>query len=394
MNDFSRYRKATQLVHAGAQRSGFGEMSEALFLTQGFAYESPEQAERRFKEEEAGYVYSRYGNPNMTMLQDRVAAYEGGEAALATASGMAAVSLTMLALLKAGDHVVASRALFGGCRFVIDTLLPRFGVETTLINGTSLDAWQGAMRPQTKVLFLETPSNPTLELIDIEAVAAIGHAGGARLVVDNVFSSPCYQRPLSLGADVVVYSATKHMDGHGRCLGGILIGSQAFVHEEALPLLKQMGPTLSPFNAWVILKGLETLELRVDRATDNAQVLVDDLARRSDLDRLIYPHHPTHPHFALAKRQMRRGSMMIAFSLGTRARAFRFLNALRLIKLSNNLADNKSLITHPATTTHQRLSDAERAELDIDEGLVRLSVGIEDVNDLRDDLEGAFASLD
>jgi O-succinylhomoserine sulfhydrylase len=388
-------RPATRLVHGGTLRSSFGEMSEALFLTQGFAYETMEAAEARFKGEDPGFIYSRFSNPTVAMFEGRMAQLEGAEAARATATGMAAVTAAMMGQVQAGDHVVAAKALFGSCRYVVEELLPRFGVASTLVDGEDLDQWRAAMRPNTKTLFLESPTNPTLSLVDIEAVAEIAHAGGATLVVDNVFATPMLQSPLELGADCVVYSATKHIDGQGRCLGGVILGSQEFIDTKVHNLLRQTGPALSPFNAWVLLKGLETLSLRVAAQTAGAMRVADFLAEQEQVGRVIYPGRDDHPQAELARRQMKGGGTLVAFDVrGGKAGAFRFANALQIVSISNNLGDSKSLITHPATTTHQRLSAEVREGLGIGAGMLRLSVGLEDVHDLLDDLSQALAVLD
>jgi O-succinylhomoserine sulfhydrylase len=390
-------RPRTRLVHAGTRRSAYGETSEALWLTQGFVYPDAETAEARFKgapEGEDAFVYARYGNPTVATFEDRIAALEGAEAAFATASGMAAVHAAMMCQLRAGDHVVASRALFGSCLYVVETLCPRFGVEATLVDGADLDQWRAAFRPETKLAFLETPANPTLEIIDVAAVAELAHAVGARLIVDNVFATPMYQRPLALGADIVVYSATKHIDGQGRCLGGVILGSRRFIRDEVEPYVKHTGPSMSPFNAWVMLKGLETLPLRVDAQTDGAEALAGWIEGHDKVARMLYPGLPSHPQHNLAAAQMERPGTMLALEIaGGQAGAFRFLNGLRIVRISNNLGDAKSLVTHPATTTHQRLSEDARARLGITPGLVRLSVGLEDPEDLREDLECALAAV-
>jgi O-succinylhomoserine sulfhydrylase len=377
----------TRLVHEGGLRSQFGETSEALFLTQGHVYPSAEECEARFAGESKGFLYARFSNPTVTMFERRIAAFEGAEAARATASGMAAVTASLMGQLRAGDHVVASRALFGSCRYVIAELLPRFGVASTLVHGPDLAAWRAAVRPETKVFFLESPANPTLEVIDIAAVAGIAQEAGARLVVDNVFSSPIWQKPLELGADCVVYSATKHIDGQGRCLGGVILASEAFIQEHVHTFLRQTGPALSPFNAWVLLKSLETLSLRVERQTRTAGEIADALFGHPKITRLIYPGRPDHPQADVIAKQMRGGSNLIAMEIaGGKGGAFRLQNALRLIKISNNLGDAKSLITHPATTTHQRFTPAERAEMGVTDGLVRLSAGLEHRDDLVADM--------
>ena len=382
-----RYRPETQLVHAGILRSQFGENAEALYLTQSYIYDNAASAEKRFKGEEPGFIYSRYGNPTTSMFEARMCALEGAQAARATATGMAAVTTALLGQLRAGDHLVAAKALFGSCRYVVEEFLPRYGIATTLVNGTDLDQWRKAVRPNTKAFFLESPTNPTLEVIDIKAVAEIAHAAGATLTVDNVFSTPLYQRPLALGADCVVYSATKHIDGQGRCLGGVILGSEKFIQDNVHQLIRQTGPSISPFNAWVLLKGLETLAVRVQRQTDTAATVAVALAEHPKVTRLLYPGRPDHPQAAVAHRQMRAGSTLVAFDIkGGKAAAFRFQDALKLVKISNNLGDAKSLITHPATTTHQRLTPAARAELGITDGLLRLSCGLEHPDDLVEDL--------
>jgi O-succinylhomoserine sulfhydrylase len=387
------YRPETKLVHAGTLRSSFGETSEALFLTQGYVYDSAATAEARFKGESPGYQYSRFSNPTVSMFEQRMAALEGAQSARATATGMAAVTVAMMGQLKAGDHVVAAKALFGSCRYVVEDFLPRYGIPSTLVDGTDLDQWRKAVRPNTKTFFLESPTNPTLEVIDIAAVAKIAHDVGATLVVDNVFATPMYQSPLALGADCVVYSATKHIDGQGRCLGGVVLASEQFILDNIHTLIRQTGPSISPFNAWVLLKGLETLSVRVERQTRSAGTIADALAGHKNVSRLIYPGRPDHPQADLIAKQMRAGSNLIAFEVaGGKAAAFRFQDALRLVKISNNLGDAKSLITHPATTTHQRLKPEQRAELGISDGLVRLSVGLEHPDDLMEDLLTALAA--
>ncbi len=387
----SELHHETRLVHEGGLRSQFGETSEALFLTQGHVYPTAEECEARFKGDSKGFLYARFSNPTVTMFERRMAAFEGVEAARATASGMAAVTASLMGQLRAGDHVVAARALFGSCRYVIAELLPRFGVQSTLVHGPDLAAWRAAVRPDTKVFFLESPANPTLEVIDIAAVAEIAREAGAKLVVDNVFSSPIWQKPFELGADCVVYSATKHIDGQGRCLGGVILGSEEFIQEHIHTLLRQTGPALSPFNAWVLLKSLETLPLRVEKQTLNAGAVADALAGHPKITRLIYPGRADHPQADIVKKQMRGGSNLIALEIANgKGGAFRLQNALRLIKISNNLGDAKSLITHPATTTHQRFTAEERTEMGVSDGLLRLSVGLEHPDDLVADLRQAL----
>jgi O-succinylhomoserine sulfhydrylase len=389
-----RYRPETRLVHSGTLRSEFGETSEAMFLTQGYVYETAEQCEARFKGEEPGYIYSRYSNPTIGMFERRMIELEGAEAGRSTATGMAAVTTAMLAPLRAGDHVVASKALFGSCRYVVEDLLPRYGIESTLVDGLDLDQWKRAMRKNTKSCFLESPTNPTLDVLDIPAIAEIAHATGARLIVDNVFATPLWQSPLKLGADVVVYSATKHIDGQGRCLGGMILSSEAFIAEHLHNFMRQTGPSLSPFNAWVLLKGLETLSVRVRAQTENAAKVADALAKHPKIARLVYPGREDHPQAALVKKQMRGGSTLVGFEVkGGKAAAFRCLNALKLSKISNNLGDAKSLVTHPATTTHQRLKPEARADLGIGEGFVRFSAGLEHADDLIEDFYAALEKV-
>jgi O-succinylhomoserine sulfhydrylase len=390
----ARYRPETRLVHSGTLRSEFGETSEAMFLTQGYVYDSAEQCEARFKGEDPGYIYSRYSNPTISMFERRMIELEGAEAGRSTATGMAAVTTAVLAPLKAGDHVVASKALFGSCRYVVEDLLPRYGIESTLVDGLDLDQWKRAMRKTTKTCFLESPTNPTLDVLDIPAIAEIAHAAGARLIVDNVFATPLWQSPLKLGADVVVYSATKHIDGQGRCLGGMILSTEAFIAEHLHNFMRQTGPSLSPFNAWVLLKGLETLAVRVRAQTDNAAKVADALAKHPKISRLVYPGREDHPQAALVKKQMRGGSTLVGFEVkGGKAGAFRCLNALKLARISNNLGDAKSLVTHPATTTHQRLKPEARAELGISEGFVRFSAGLEHADDLIEDFYAALEQV-
>ena len=386
-----RYRPETRLVHGGTLRSQFGETSEALFLTQGYVYETAEQCAARFANTDPGYIYSRFANPTVAMFEQRMIELEGAEAARATATGMAAVTTAILAPLRAGDHVVAAKAMFGSCRFVVEDLLPRYGITSTLVDGLDLDQWQKAMRPNTKTLFLESPTNPTLEVLDITEIARIAHKGGARLIVDNVFATPIWQSPLELGADVVVYSATKHIDGQGRCLGGVILSSNDFIQEHIHNFLRQTGPSMSPFNAWVLLKGLETLGVRVRQQTENAAKVAEALAKHPKISKLIYPGRSDHPQAATIKKQMRAGSSLVAFEVkGERAAAFRVLNGLKVTRISNNLGDAKSLVTHPTTTTHQRLTAEARAELGITEGMIRFSAGLEHADDLIEDLDAAL----
>ncbi|MEZ5805578.1 MAG: O-succinylhomoserine sulfhydrylase [Rhizobiaceae bacterium] len=390
--DDRNWKPQTAMVHGGTLRSGFGETSEAIYLTQGYVYDTAEAAEARFKGEEPGFIYSRYANPTVDMFEKRMCALEGAEDARAMASGMAAVSAALLCSVKAGDHVVAARALFGSCRWVVETLMPKYGIESTLVDGTDIANWERAVRPNTKLFFLESPTNPTLEVIDIAAVAKIANAIGARVVVDNVFATPLQQKPLELGAHVVVYSATKHIDGQGRCLGGIVLSDKKWIDENLHDYFRHTGPSLSPFNAWTLLKGLETLPIRVKQQTESAAKIADFLAGQKTVARLIYPGRPDHPQADLVKRQMTGGSTLICFDMKDKQAAFRLQNGLGIIKISNNLGDAKSLITHPATTTHKNLADAARAELGIGPGTLRLSVGLEDADDLIADLDAALKS--
>jgi len=385
------WRPRTRQVRAGLNRTGFCETNEALFLTSGYVYGSAREAEESFDGTRDRMVYSRFKNPTVAIFEERLAAIEGAEACRATASGMAAVHAALMCQVKAGDRVVAANALFGSCHWIINDLMPRFGIEVQFVDGTDLDAWRRALERPTKVVFLETPSNPTLELIDLEAVSILAHAAGASVVVDNVFATPVLQSPLELGADVVVYSATKHIDGQGRCLGGAVLGTDVFCNDVLGPYLRHTGPAMSPFNAWVLLKGLETLDLRVERACANADRIARFLEGRAELTKVLYPGLASHPQHDLAKRQMRGFGTMVAFELkGGKAAAYRLLDALTLIDISNNLGDAKSLMCHPWTTTHQRLAPEQKLAMGIGEGMLRLSVGLEDVEDLIDDLKGAL----
>jgi O-succinylhomoserine sulfhydrylase len=386
-------KPATRMVHAGTTRSAFGETSEAMFLTQGFVYDSAEAAEARFKGDDPGFVYSRYANPTVEMFEQRMCALEGAEAARATASGMAAVAASILCQVSAGDHVIAARALFGSCRWIVEQLLPRYGVETTLVDGTDPKAWERAVKPNTKLFFFESPTNPTLEIVDIAHVVAVARACGAKTVIDNVFATPLLQNPMVLGVDIVVYSTTKHIDGQGRCLGGVVLGPQDWVDEHLHDFFRHTGPSMSPFNAWVMLKGLETLPLRVAQQTKSAGAVADFLADHSAISRVVYPGRPDHPQANIVPKQMSGGSTLVAFDVkGGKRSAFAFANALEIVGISNNLGDAKSLITHPATTTHKNLSDEDRAELSIGGGTMRLSVGLEDAEDLIADLDRALAA--
>ena len=391
--DGGQWHPRTRAVRSGLMRSPFQETAEAIYLTSGYAYDSPDQAAARFTGDDDGYIYSRYANPTVAMFEQRLAALEGAEACFATASGMAAIFATFAGALSSGDHIVAARQIFGSINKVITGHLSRFGIAHTFVDAADLDAWRAAITPRTKMLFLETPANPTLDVFDIAAIADIAHEAGALLVVDNVFATPVLQKPLTLGADVVVYSATKHMDGQGRVLGGAVLGRRDFIDETIQPFLRHTGAALSPFNAWVLLKGLETLELRVLAMNDSALKTARFLEEKLGPGKVRYPGLESHPQHALAMRQMSgRGGTVVAFELpGGREGAFRFLGGLKLIDISNNLGDAKSLITHPASTTHSAVSEEERLKQGITEGLVRLSVGLEHVLDIIGDISGALA---
>jgi O-succinylhomoserine sulfhydrylase len=388
--DERAWRPRTLAVRGGQTRTPFQETAEALFLTSGYAYDSAEEAEDRFKGA-PGFIYSRYGNPTISMFEARMAALEGAPAARATASGMAAVSAALLCYLRQGDHVVAARAMFGSCRYVIEEVLPRFGIAHTLVDGEDLAQWESALRPSTRMFFLETPANPTLSIVDLGAVCALASRSGAKAIVDNAFATPALQRPMEFGAEIVVHSSTKYIDGQGRCLGGAILCSDEFLKEHLQIFLRNTGPSMSPFNAWVHLKSLETLALRMAAHCANAAAVADFLAAQGAISRVIYPFREDHPQHALARAQMSGGGGVVTFEIrGGKAAAFRFADALRLIDISNNLGDAKSLLTHPATTTHQRLTPAARAELGITDGMVRLSVGLEDPADLSEDLAQAL----
>jgi len=390
------WNKRTKLVHGGTRRSQYNEVSEAIFLTQGFVYDSAEQAEARFIETGADeFIYARYGNPTVAMFEERIALLEGAEDAFATASGMAAVNGALTSILKAGDHVVSAKALFGSCLYILENILTRYGVEVTFVDGTDLDQWRAAVRPGTKAVFFESMSNPTLEVIDIEGVAEIAHAVGATVVVDNVFSTPVFSNAIAQGADVVVYSATKHIDGQGRALGGVVLGTKDYIRGTLEPYMKHTGGSLSPFHAWMFVKGLETIDLRVNAQAASALKIAEAFESHPALARTIYPGLKTHAQNALVQRQLGgKGGTVLSLDLkGGKEAAFAFLNALSIPVISNNLGDAKSIATHPATTTHQRLSEAQRAELGITDGLVRFSVGLEDADDLIADLSQALQTL-
>jgi O-succinylhomoserine sulfhydrylase len=387
------WKARTKAVHAGIRRSRYGEMAEAIFLTQGFAYDDAAQAEARFlKAGEDEFIYARYGNPTVRMFEERIAALEGTEDAFATASGMAAVSGALMSMLRAGDHVVSSRALFGSCLYVLEEILVRYGVKVTFVDGADLEQWRAAVVPGVKAVFFESMSNPALELVDIAAVAAIAHDSGALVVVDNVFTTPVFSRAVEQGADVVVYSTTKHVDGQGRALGGVVCGTRDWIRKVLEPFMKHTGGSMSPFNAWIMLHGLATMDLRVRAMAESALTVARALEAHPKIARLIFPGLPSHPQHALAMQQMGSGGTLVSFDVaGGKEAAFRFMDALEIVSISNNLGDAKSIATHPATTTHQRLPDEMKAKLGISPGLVRLSVGLEDADDLVADLDAALA---
>ncbi len=387
------WKKRTKAVHTGTRRSQYNEVSEAIFMTQGFVYDSAEQAEARFIEAgEDEFIYARYGNPTVAMFEDRIAAIEGAEDAFATASGMAAVNGALTSMLKAGDHVVSARALFGSCLYILEEVLTRYGVEVTFVDGTDLDQWQQAIRDDTAAVFFESVSNPTLEVIDIAAVSQLAHAVGATVVVDNVFATPVFSNAIAQGADVVVYSATKHIDGQGRALGGVILGTKDFIRQTVEPYMKHTGGSMSPFTAWMMLKGLETLDLRVRAQAFSAMRIADGLAEDGALEQVIYPGSDQHPQADLVTRQMGAGGTVLAIDAGSQKAAFKLLNALQIFVISNNLGDAKSIATHPATTTHQRLPDVQKQRLGITPGLIRLSIGLEDTDDLLADLRQAISA--
>ncbi|MEE2662311.1 MAG: O-succinylhomoserine sulfhydrylase [Pseudomonadota bacterium] len=388
------WRPQTLAVRGGTQRSEFGETSEAIYATSGYVYEFAEQAEDAFKDRNDRFIYSRFSNPTVDMFQERMALMEGAEVGKATATGMAAVFASIACMVETGDHVVGSRALFGSCLYILTEILPKYGVKTTIVDGTDLGQWQEALNHPTKCVFIETPSNPGLDIIDLKSVTDLAHNAGAKVVVDNVFATPLLQQPLSLGADIVVYSATKHIDGQGRALGGIVLGDRDYCENTLKPFLRHTGPALSPFNAWIMLKGLETLAIRIRQHCENANLIAEYLDARQDLAKVRYPGLKSHPQHELAAKQMSDYGSVVTFSLsGGKDVAFKFMNSLKMIDISNNLGDSKSLLTHPATTTHLRLTPEDRQSLGIDDGMVRLSVGLEDPEDVKDDLEQAFSSI-
>ncbi|MEE2995846.1 MAG: O-succinylhomoserine sulfhydrylase [Pseudomonadota bacterium] len=388
------WRTQTLAVRGGTRRSEFGETGEAIFATSGFVYENAEQAENAFQGQIDRFIYSRFSNPTVNMFEERMALIDGADKGKATATGMSAVFASIACMVEAGDHIVASRALFGSCLYILTDILPKYGLETTIVDGTDLNQWEDALKRPTKCVFVETPSNPGLDIVDIRAVADLARNTGAKVIVDNVFATPLLQKPIQLGADIVVYSATKHIDGQGRCLGGIVLGEEDFCENTLKPFLRHTGPSLSPFNAWVMLKGLETLDLRIRQHCENASLIANYLETRGDLLKVRYPGLKSHPQHDLAARQMSGFGNVVTFShQGGKEAAFKFMNAMKLIDISNNLGDSKSLMTHPATTTHQRLSEEDRAALGLDDGMVRLSVGLEDPVDVREDLEQSFAAI-
>jgi O-succinylhomoserine sulfhydrylase len=393
LNDQKNRSAETILVHGGSERSQFNETSEAMYLTSGYSYPSSAHAEGLFRGDIPGHNYSRFANPTIDTFQNRIALLEGAEASRAFATGMAAVTAAVMSQVRAGDHIVASRALFGGCRYVVEDFMPRWGVSSTLVDGRDAANFEAAMKPNTKLVFIETPTNPTLELVDIEAVGKIAHAHGAKFIVDNVFATPLYQSPLKLGADLVTYSATKHIDGQGRVLGGAVLGSKELITGDVHTILRQTGPSLSAFNAWVLLKGLETLPIRVRQMTESAAKVAEFLGNHPKVKRVIYPHHKSHPQYELAKRQMKAGSTLVAFEVAGQDQAFTVSDNLAVILISNNLGDAKSIITHPRTTTHQRLTEEVRLESGITPGLLRISVGLENAEDLIRDLEYGLSQV-
>ena len=386
-------REATLLVRGGLERTGFDETAEGLFLTSGYVYGSAAEAEAAFAGEHDRYIYSRYGNPTVSMFEERLRLIEGTEACMATASGMAAVFASLASFVSAGDKVVGSRALFGSCHVILSEILPRLGVETVQVDGSSLDEWEQALAGGARAVFLETPSNPGLEIIDLAAVSELAHAAGALVIVDNVFASPVLQKPLDFGADVVVYSATKHIDGQGRVLGGAVLSTDEFKTDYLMPFTRHTGPSLSPFNAWVLVKGLETMRLRVDAMSRSAHTLAEQLEQHPSVDRVGYPMLPSHPQFHLAKRQMSAGGTVLTIDVQNKERAFAFMDALELFDISNNVGDSKSLATHPATTTHRRIGAEGRALVGIGDGMIRLSIGLEGPHDLYADLDIALSQL-
>ena len=391
--NYKQYRNQTKLVRGGLFRSRHGETSEAIYMNSGYVFNSAEEAKAIFAGELEGYLYSRYGNPTVTMFEERLTLNEGAEACFATASGMSAVFASLLSCLKSGDHVVSSRALFGSCYYILDQILPRYGIITHLIDGTDLSQWERHITNKTKCIFLESPSNPTMEIIDINSVAKIAHQSNALVIVDNIFASPVLQKPMDLGADIVVYSGTKHIDGQGRTLGGAILSSKTYYEENLKPFIRHTGPTLSPFNAWVLLKGLETLQNRMNQHCHNASKVANYLFQHPKVEKTIYPDLKNHPQYALAKEQMLQGGSIVTFVIKGN-NAFKFMNALNIFDISNNLGDTKSLVTHPATTTHRVIGEEARKKLNIPDTMIRLSIGLEDVDDLIEDIESALKQIE
>ncbi len=390
--NYNQYKQQTKLVRGGLLRSQHGETSEAIFMNSGYVFNTAEEAKARFAGEKEGYLYSRYGNPTVTMFEERMALIEETEACFATASGMAAVFTSLMSFLKSGDEVVASRALFGSCYHILHQILPRYGIITHLINGTDLSEWEKHITNKTKCIFLESPSNPTMEIIDIKTVSKIAHQFNVLVIVDNIFASPVLQKPIDLGADIVVYSGTKHIDGQGRSIGGAILSSKKHYEEYIKPFMRHTGPTLSPFNAWILLKGLETLEHRMNQHCDSAIKVANYLSQHPNIEKTIYPSLKQHPQYALAKKQMLKGGSIVTFNIKEN-NAFKFMNALKLFDISNNLGDTKSLVTHPATTTHRIIEEEGRKKLNITDTMIRLSIGLEDVDDLIEDIERAFNQI-
>jgi len=384
----------SNLIHGGTLRSQFNETSEAIFLTSGYVYDSPEEAEARFKGEIEGYIYSRYSNPNITMLENKLALMEGSEAVRLTSSGMAAVFASLFTNVKSGDHIVAADALFGSCLYILQEILPKYNIDVTIVRATEINAWEKAIQNNTKLFFLETPTNPMLEVLDIALLSSLAKSKNIKVIVDNVFATPLRQRPLDLGADIVIYSTTKHIDGQGRCLGGAILGKADYIEGDLHNYLKHTGPALSPFNAWIMIKGLETLALRTEKHIKNAELIANEFASNSKIKRLIYPGNEDHPQKSIVDKQMKGGGPLVTFEIhGGKVGAFKFLNSLNMILISNNLGDSKSLITHPSTTTHQKLTDKEKDTLGITDSVLRLSAGLENPNDLIDDISNALNSI-
>ncbi len=394
INPNTKWHQQTNVIHSGFSRSQNNETSEPIYLTSGYIYKTAEEAERRFLGESEGFIYSRYGNPTVNSFETKLSNLEGCEKSIATSSGMSAVSSTLLSLLKSGDHIISSRALFGSCRYVIEDILPKFGIDVTFIDGIDLDQWESAMKPNTACGFLESPSNPMLEICDISKISTILHSNKAKLIVDNAFSTSIIQKPIKLGADIVIYSATKHIDGQGRCLGGAIMGDEEFIENTLRPFTRHTGPALSPFNAWVLNKGLETLEIRIERHCRNALEVARELSKNKKIKKIIFPGLPSHPQYDLIKKQMNNSGSIVTFQIdGGKKDTFNFLNNLELIAISNNLGDSKSLITHPFTTTHQRLNLIEKEKLGIADNIVRLSVGLENINDIIYDLQKSLETI-